>query len=66
MHRPDPGPFWPPADDTVENSLRRAYLRATPRPQPDSDRFAELLRSLSEALGRADPPPPRHDARQSA
>lgn len=53
MHRPTSGPLWPPTDDTVENSLRRAYLRAPPRPPTDQtvrDRFQDLLDDLAEVL----------------
>ena len=55
MHRPLSGPLWPPTDDPVENSLRRAYLRAPPRlpvDQAPSDRFHELLEALAEAIKR--------------
>lgn len=55
MHRPLSGPLWPPTDDPVENSLRRAYLRTPPRPPADQatpDRFQDLLDHLSKALNR--------------
>ena len=55
MQRPVLGPLWPPSDDPVENSLRRAYLRAPPRPPVDTntpDQFRDLLDHLTEALKR--------------
>ncbi len=55
MHRPASGPLWPPTDDTVENSLRRAYLRAPSRIPADTalpDRFRDLLDDLADALNR--------------
>lgn len=56
MHRPAPGPLWPPTEDPVENSLRRAYMRLPPLAVVDDsrpDRFDDLLGTLSEALKRA-------------
>lgn len=56
MLRPS-GPTWPPEDDTVENSLRRAYLRPPPLPGPATgDHLQDLMGQLAEAM--------RHSARQ--
>lgn len=57
MHRPLPGPLWPPTDDPVENSLRRAYLRTPPPRRADDslpDTLQDLLGTLTEVLRRAE------------
>lgn len=57
MQRPAPGPLWPPTDDPVENSLRRAYLRTPAIPAADQsipDKFHTLLDNLNDALRRPD------------
>lgn len=57
MQRPASGPLWPPTDDPVENSLRRAYLRTPPRPSADQsmpDKFQDLLDHLKEVLKRSE------------
>ncbi len=70
MQRPTTGPLWPPTDDSVENSLRRAYLRTPPLPSADQgipDRFHALLDNLNNALQRTDLRPDlRPDLRQTA
>lgn len=66
MQRPALGPLWPPTDDPVENSLRRAYLRTPSLPSADQsipDKFTALLDDLNEALHRPDMRP---DLRQTA
>ncbi len=54
-HLSNNGPRWPPADDPVESSLRRAYLRAEPGTAQGDDPFDTLLHHLSEALSRRAP-----------
>lgn len=58
MQRPITGSLWPQSDDSVENNLRRAYLRAPPRLPADKnapDPFNDLLDHLTEALKRPSP-----------
>ena len=66
MKRPDSGhhwqPSWSPTDDPVENSLRRAYLRAN-LPTAKEQHIDDLLAELTEVLRKPQEPP---SLRQSA
>ncbi len=61
MNRPASGPTSPPSwtttDDSVENSLRRAYLRPS-APSAGTARIDALLAELAEVLRNRQPPPP--------
>lgn len=60
MPRPPSGPLTAPVspatDDSVENNLRRAYVRFAPASQ--GDRFDELLARLAARLHKPPPHPP--------